>query len=122
MIMNYPKHKIILIAIFGPMALLGLIYFAVFGRALGQQENHIGIALALPKVILSSEVVRVDEETYLTKSRTSFVKAMEQQGFTYVEQMGAGHFFRKDGKNYPSMGRMYSSYFMLFSHPQPMEN
>ena len=122
MIMNYPKHKIILIAIFGPMALLDLIYFVIFGRALGQQENHIGIALALPKVILTSEVVRVDDETYLTKNRTSFVKAMEQQGFTYVEQMGLGHFFTKDGKNYPSMGRMYSSYFMLFSHPQPMEN
>lgn len=115
--MSYPKYKIILTAILGPILLIGFIYLVVFNSALSQQENHIGIALALPKVILSSEVVRVDDETYLTKNRSSFIKAMEQQGFTYVEQMGVGHFFRKDRKNYLSMGRMYSSHFMVFTDP-----
>jgi len=112
-----PKHKKILAVIAGVIAVTVLAYLAVFGRALGQPANHLGIALALPKVILCSGVARVDDETYLAKDRDSFLQMMGLQGFIYIEQMGAGYFFRKDGDRYYSESRMYSSHFRLFSRP-----
>jgi hypothetical protein len=115
--MNNPKYKRILISIFGAIILLASIYLVIFGRALNQQENHLAIALALPKVILSSEAVRIDDKTYLAKDTPSFIKVMEQQGFIYVEQMGSGYFFKKNGDNYISVSRMYSSHFMVFTIP-----
>jgi hypothetical protein len=117
-----PKRIIRVIFFSFSVAILfaGSIYLAVFGRALGQRESHIGIALALPRVIWGSHAVRVDDKTYLARDSVSFVKEMESRGFKFVEQMGAGYLFEKDGAGYMSIGRMYSSQFMLFS--KPVEN
>jgi len=111
------KYKTIFISAGIAVLFLFVAYLAVFGRALRQEEDHIGIALALPRAIFNSEAVRVNNETYLSKDTSSFIETMEQQGFVYVEQMGAGHFFRKDGNDYISLSRMYSSHFMVFTHP-----
>lgn len=100
------------------VACFALFYAAVFGRALGQNENHAGIFLALPKVIFGREAVLVDAKTYLAQDPKSFIAEIEKQGFEFTEQMGAGYFFKKDGENYISIGRMYSSGFMLFSVPE----
>jgi hypothetical protein len=116
-LLNNPKFKLVLISALGAILLLVVIYLVIFGRALSQSENHVGIALAIPRVILSSEAVLIDDKNYLVKDPSSFVKAMEQQGFIYVEQMGSGYFFRKDGNNYISTSRMYSSHFMVFTIP-----
>jgi len=115
--MNYPKHKIIITIIFGIIILVVFIYLLVFGRALKQNENHIGIALALPTVILTSDSTRIDDKTYLAPNTDSFIKAMEKQGFTHLEQMGSAHFFIKNGERYITSSRMYSSHFMIFSYP-----
>ena len=95
-----------------------ILYLLIFGRALTQDENHKGILLALPKVILSSKAVPIDEKTYLARDLDSFVRAMEQKGFEHVDTEGSAHLFTtKDGRNYVSISRMYSSHFMLFSYP-----
>ena len=90
----------------------------IFGRALSQPENHLGIALALPEVIFSDKAVLIDNETYLTRDIPSFIKEMKKHGFTHVEQLGSGHIFTKDRKNYFSNSRMYSSHFMIFTYPK----
>jgi hypothetical protein len=95
-----------------------LSYLTIFGRALNQNENHLCIALALPKVILSSEAININDETYLAKNDESFIETMERQGFSFVDQMGSGYFFEKDGNRYISTGRMYSSHFMTFTYPK----
>jgi len=110
------KYKVIAL-IFGIILLLCFTYLLIFGRALNQEENHLGIALALPKLILGANAVKIDNEKYLTKNSASLVKAMEEQGFVFLEQMGAGYFFEKDGKSYLSTSRMYSSRFMVFTIP-----
>ncbi len=92
-------------------------YLLVFGRALGQQADHIGIVFALPEAALGSGVARVDDRTYLAKDTAAFVEAMGRQGFVHVEQLGAGHLFQKDGIRYLSVGRMYSSHFTVFTRP-----
>lgn len=120
--MNYPTHKIILTIIFGIIILIVFIYLLVFGRALKQNENHIRIALTLPKVILTSEPIKIDDKTYLAPNTDSFIKTMEKQGFTHLEQMGAAHIFIKDGERYVASGKMYSSHFMLFSFPTKINN
>ncbi len=94
-----------------------LIYIAVFGRALRQPENHTAIARALPQALLTSEAIRVDEETILARNTEAFREAMIREGFTYEEQMGAGHILRKGDQRYMSSSRMYSSQMMLFSYP-----
>lgn len=97
--------------------LLVLVYFAVFGRALKQSENHLGILLVIPQTIFSSEAVKIDDQKYLAKNSADFMKTMERQGFSSVEQMGSGYFLEKDGFRYLSSGRMYSSSFMTFTIP-----
>lgn len=92
-------------------------YFIVFGRALRQSENHFGIFLALPKATFSSAAVRIDDKKYLARNATAFIKTIEAQGFSFVDQMGAGYFFDLNGVKYVSTSRMYSSYFMTFTVP-----
>ena len=113
--MFYKNYKIIVGFIFGVILTSGLVYFVVFGRALSQPENHLGILFALPKVIFGSEVVRIDDKKYLAKDANAFIQEMAKQGFGYTEQMGSGYFFRKDEKKYLTVGQMYSSYFMIFT-------
>ena len=114
---NHPKYKIVLTAVFGIILLLCFAYLLIFCRALNQEENHLGIALALPKLILGEDAVKIDNEKYLTNNSDSLVKAMEGQGFVFLEQMGSGYFFEKDGKSYLSTSKMYSSRFMVFTIP-----
>lgn len=114
----YMKYKKITLLLLGVAIILALVYLAVFGRALGQKENHLGIILALPKVFFSSSVARIDDKTYLAKNNDSFIETMKQQGFTHVEQLGSGNFFEKDGESYISISRMYSSFFMIFTYPE----
>lgn len=114
------KYKTIIAEIFLTVLLFSFAYLLVFGRAIKQEENHIGIAFALPQIMLGKNAVRIDEENYLSKDTKHFIEAMEEQGFTHIEQMGAGHFFEKEGKRYLSTSRMYSSHFMLFTIPEPI--
>jgi len=116
--MYYQNYKTIISIIFVIILAIILFYFVIFGRALNQNENHLGIALALPRVVLTSEAIHIDDKTYLAKDRDSFIKAMEQQEFTFVDQMGSGYFFEKDGNRYLSTSRMYSSHFILFTYPK----
>ena len=109
--------KKIIIAISAFILFLVLLYFAIFGRALKQQENHLGILLILPQTIFSSEAVKIDDQKYLAKNSADFMKTMESQGFSFAEQMGSGYFLEKDGFRYLSSGRMYSSSFMTFTIP-----
>jgi hypothetical protein len=94
------------------------VYFVVFGRALGQSENHAAIMLSLPKALFSSEAVPVDETKYLAKDLDSFVNTMARDGFILADQLGSGYFFEKNGKRYISTSVRYSSYFLLFTYPQ----
>ena len=114
----HQSNRVILVLAICFISLSGLAYLAVFGRALGQRENHVGVAWALPRAVFGSQAVRVDDKTYLAKNPVFFIKEMEGRGFGYVEQMGAGYFFEKDGAGYISIGRMYSSQFMLFDEPE----
>jgi len=116
------KYKKILIAIFCLTLFIGLGYLVVFGRALGQPANHLAIALVLPKVILSSEAIKIDNETYLTKDSLSFISKMENQGFNHIEQLGAAYVFEKGGVKYVSISKMYSSHFRLFSQPKDIND
>lgn len=108
----------VIAGILAAIALLGLLYLAIFGRALSQDENHLAIALSLPKIVFSAEAVRIDDDTYVAKNTASFLKTMEREGFAHVEQLGAGHFFTKDGERFVSTSRMYSSHLMTFRVPQ----
>jgi preprotein translocase subunit YajC len=120
--MNYPIQKIIFTIILGIIILIAFTYFLIFGRALKQNENHINIALNLPRVILTLEATKIDDKTYLASNTASFIKAMEKQEFTHLEQMGSAHFFIKNGEIYVSSSRMYSSHFMVFSYPEKINN
>jgi hypothetical protein len=111
------KKKAYFLVVISFFVILLVAYLAVFGRALGQPENHFGIFLALPKTVFGSDAVRIDDQTYLAKNKASFIKTMERQGFTYVEQIGSGYILKKGNERYLSVSRMYSSYFMVFTDP-----
>lgn len=111
-------QKTILLLIIGLIFISIIGYLAVFGRALKQDENHFNIFLALPRVIMNSEAVSIGDGKYLAKDIDSFTKAVEQEGFTYSEQMGSALIFEKGGLNYFSKEEMYSSRFMIFTYPQ----
>lgn len=113
-------YRTILIAVLGILLLAGVVYIAVFGRALRQDEDHAAILFAIPRVLLDSEVARIGGEKYFVKDTRAFIKEMERQGYVHIEQMGAGHVFSKDSDRHMAVGRMYSSYFMVFTHPEPI--
>jgi hypothetical protein len=115
--MHHRVIKWIIVVVIGIAGMATIAYLVVFGRALSQQENHVGIVLALPKAVFSEGVVSIDEKTGLAKNSASFIEEMEGQGFIYVEQLGSGYFFHKDGNRYFSSSRMYSSHFMVFTYP-----
>lgn len=94
------------------------VYFVVFGRALGQSENHVAIMLSLPKAMFGSEAIPINETKYLAKDFNSFVNTMARDGFILADQLGSGYFFEKNGKRYISTSMQYSSYFLLFTYPQ----
>ena len=110
------KHILIATAIVVSISVL--IYLAVFGRALSQEEDHINIAISLPKVILTSRVAQISDGKYLSSNIDSFIEEMKGQGFSHIDQMGSAYIFTNNGKEYISSGRMYSSYFMIFTYPE----
>jgi len=111
-----PKFHLYLTTILGAFVLFGTAYFVVFGRALRQNENHLGIAFSLPGAVTFG-VARVDDRTYLASDREAFIARMGARGLLLKEQMGSAYFFTKGGQDYIVNSRMYSSHFMLFSHP-----
>jgi len=113
--LNILVAKKILLVCLGVIITIFLAYLVIFGRALRQAENHLGIVLALPKVIMSAAVARIDDETYLAKNSLSYLEFMKRQGYDFTEQMGSGYFFEKNEKKYIAVSRMYSSYFMIFT-------
>lgn len=116
--MNHLKYKSTLVILFLILAFAGIVYFTIFGRALKQKENHLGILFALPKAALTSNIASLNNGTYLSKNSDNFIKAMEEKGLVFVEQMGSGYLFNKGGENYLSTSRMYSRYFMIFTEPR----
>ena len=114
--MSRQNYKKTISIIFVIILFIVLFYFAIFGRALNQDENHLGIALALPRIILTSETVCIDDQKYLAKNKDSFIRLMKQQGFIFIEQMGSGYLFEKNNNHYLSTSKMYSSHFMVFTN------
>lgn len=113
--MKHNKKRCIVIFLSGFFLLGALVYLAVFGRALMQEEDHLSIALALPKTIISGGVTSVNSHTYLAPDTAVFLEYMKERGFVHIEQLGSAHFFEKSGVHYLVSGRMYSAYFMVFS-------
>lgn len=107
--------KIIIVA--GVVVFFVFAFFVIFNSALHQGENNRAIMRALPRVLLGSHAVQIDDETYLSHGG-GFERTMEDRGFTRVEQLGSMRVYTKDGKRYEVTGRQYSSYFMLFTVPE----
>lgn len=112
----------VLAAIFGILTIIILLYLVIFGRALRQRGDHFAIALALPRAIMSSKAVRINDEAYLGKNHASFFEAMREKGFEDMENLGKSNILHKEGRTYFSGGGMYSSFFMVFSTPRLQED
>ena len=64
--------KKVFIGIIGFLLLVVVLYLGVFGRALRQNDDHIGIFFALPRVILGSGISQVNDSTYLASDSKVF--------------------------------------------------
>lgn len=117
---HHRTTRTVFLSIVGVLLLFVVAYLAVFGRALSQSDDHLGIARALPKVLCGWGVAEIDPRTYVTTDTTKFRTYMEERGFVEIEQMGSTHFFYKEGTRYIVTGRMYSAFFMVF-HVYPEE-
>jgi hypothetical protein len=105
----------------GGIACLGILfslYVAIFWNALDQNEDHVRILMDLPRAIISSDPVRIGDEKYLAKNSSSFLSAMRRSDFVFIEQMGSAYIFEKEHERYIASSRMYSRYFMVFTHPK----
>jgi hypothetical protein len=45
-----------------------------------------------------------------------FIEFMDNKGWKYVEQMGAGLLFEKEGDNHTSVSRMFTRYYRVISY------
>lgn len=118
-----PRAKrIISLSLAGFFLLVIFGYLAVFGRALRQGDDHVGIALALPRVALNGGVAEIDPRTYVTTDGATFRSYMEEHGYTQIDQLGSTRFYEKLGTRYLATGRMYSAFFMVFHvYPEEMQ-
>ena len=114
-----PLSQKILLILLNLLVLFAIVYYAIFGRALRQDEDHLAIAMHLPQALISSDAVAVGEK-YIAQDNASFITAMTNAGFTFIEQMGTGYFFEKNGVRFTAEGRMYSRYLMIYSTPAPV--
>ena len=108
------RIKTILLSLVALVLLFVLIYLVVFGRALRQSDDHLGIALAIPSALCGDKVAEVDPQTFLTRDATTFRQYMESHGYVHIDQLGSAHFYDKEGIRYLVTGRMYSAFFMVF--------
>jgi len=112
----HKKSKIFYVAALA-LGLFVFAYVAVFGRALGQDENHLSILLHVPQAALGSHAVLLNTEQYLAKNATAFLKTIEEDGYVFLEQLGSGYVLGKDNNHYVSTSHAYSSHFLLFTTP-----
>lgn len=65
----------------------------------------------------------VDGDRYMTKNRNglgAITELMKSQNYEFVEQLGAGYFYKsKDGKRITISRRYYSSYYSLWDFSKP---
>lgn len=84
-----------------------------------QEGNPVPIMLAILNLHLTGsnlEKIAADPPKYISRSTDGnkpYIAFMEQNGWKFVEQLGAGLVFAKNGEKLVSTSRMYSRWYMV---------
>ncbi len=87
-----------------------------------QEGNPIPILFAIIKLELNiSEIATVSPTKYLQKtgSPEPLNMLLASRGWHFVDQLGAGHFYSRNGENLFVMGRMFTSRYIVYELENP---
>ncbi len=84
-----------------------------------QEGNPVKMVIAIGKLHISDEkIVLISErpKKYIVRNKDGFqpfIEMMEDQGWEYSDQMGAGLIFEKKGIKHTATSRMYTRYYRV---------
>ncbi len=103
------------VAIFIFLLILALGTYAL--PVIFQEGNPFPVFAAIIKVELSSaDIASVEDTKYLQKigSPESFKRLMASKGWHLVEQLGAGHFYARNGETFFVESRMFTVRYVIY--------
>lgn len=96
-------------------------FFLIYKNTIFQEGNPLPVLSGILKLNFTSEnIVPIAEnnDKYITKNsngRDSLVSLMAEKGYEFLDQMGSGYFFKKEGQpNVAIMHRYYSTYYDIW--------
>jgi hypothetical protein len=88
-----------------------------------QEGNPIPVLFAIIKLELNlSEIATVSPTKYLQKtgSPEPLNMLLASKGWHFVDQLGAGHFYSRNGEKLFVMGRMFTSRYIVYELENPL--
>ncbi len=105
------------------MALIIVIFVWVERRVIFQEGNPIPVAIGMVRLsITDDDIVKVSTapDKYLMKARNgneAFRSYMESHGWTFVDQLGAGLIYEKEGHKQMFASRMMTRFYQVVRGP-----
>lgn len=103
-----------------------IIFTALIGvierDAVFQEGNPIPVVVGILRISLPGESmvkISADPEKYIVKVKggyAPYINFMETKGWKYIEQMGAGLVFEKNGQKHISVSRKLTRFYMIIKH------
>jgi hypothetical protein len=93
------------------------IAFFVFGGAFRQNEPHLAVLTSIIRLHLTGdEIVPIQGRLFMTKTNKQnapIISLLEGRGWMFVDQMGSGLIFEKEGETLTVDTRQYSRYYRI---------
>jgi len=107
--------------------LLVIILFAVFVGVIErdvifQEGNPLPVITGILRItLIEGQIAQISDEPekYIVKKKDGyepFIRLMKKNGWTYIEQMGAGLVFEKDGEKHISVSRMLTRFYIVIRY------
>ncbi|MCK5130495.1 MAG: hypothetical protein KAQ68_11620 [Clostridiales bacterium] len=112
------KNLPILIAI-----VLILIVYTTTASPVMQEGNPLPIFGGMIKLSFSDEkIIKISDEPlkYISKTENAsenLIQMLGNEGYTYIEQLGAGHFFKRGDEKLTIISVQYSRWYRIFNFP-----
>lgn len=118
--------KFSLISVIGLIVLLVLLVAAfIHNVGFNNVKQIYRLETTGQNVIRMDTGITEDHERYLTKSKQPWQllkKRMEREGWTFIQQDGAGHFFEKNGEQIIVTSRKWNRYYEVYDLKKGLVN
>lgn len=102
--------------------ILIIISFVAYSPTIFQEGNLITVSRGIIRLkLFNDKIVPIDSQRYIAEthgSNETIISYMNDKGWSFKEQAGAGFLFEKQGNSLTVVSRQYSKYFTIWTIPQ----